>query len=84
MSQDDAIGRLSGESVASAGAIIAKQNADAPGLPSLYRGVVIDVIHDLFNIVMKEIKRFLDFTFRLAATVFDFLSCEALSCEKSE
>jgi len=46
MSQDDAIGRLSGESVASAGAIIAKQNADAPGLPSLYRGVVIDVIHD--------------------------------------
>jgi hypothetical protein len=42
----DPIGKLSGESKESNASAIAKQAAEAPGAPSLYRGVVIDVIHD--------------------------------------
>jgi hypothetical protein len=47
VSQDDAISKLSGESASGVASAVARQALDAPGPSSLYRGVVIDVVHDL-------------------------------------
>ncbi len=46
MSQDEAIGRLTGEGATTAAGALAKKALEQGGAPALFRGVVIDVLHD--------------------------------------